>query len=129
MAKISIRLPDELAERLRQAARERRGTPSDVVREALASNLDGAGPSEMSTDDVLRALEARAGRGEVGAARELLRHRRWEQDRRRPRGVPWPAEEDSPLDRLDAMSAPPVENWAELVRERREEEDRDGGQD
>jgi hypothetical protein len=93
-----VRLDAELAERLEKAAADRGLTVSDILRIALEEHF-AVGPAEIDDERVLQVLAERASRGNVAAARELLRHRRWEAERRRD------DREHGRPDALDALRA------------------------
>src|SRR4051794_40021047 len=71
-----------MAERVARAAEDKGITTSDVIRDALKMFL-GVDVEDVDDERVLQVLAERAARGNTAAARELLRHRRWEIDRRR----------------------------------------------
>jgi Arc/MetJ-type ribon-helix-helix transcriptional regulator len=90
MSRVSVRLPDELADRLRHAASERQCNPSDVVRDALLRDLDGEPLEEdpmMAASEILARLLRDARRGSAAAAREYLEHARWLVERHEPDAV------------------------------------------
>jgi Arc/MetJ-type ribon-helix-helix transcriptional regulator len=68
---ITIKLPAELASRLRAAVDRRGRTQSDIVREALESHLDGRGAASTTFVDLTRDLA-----GSVSGPADLSSHRR-----------------------------------------------------
>lgn len=68
MKRTTVKLPDELDLRLRQEARRRRTTISEVTREAIAEHLGGA------KRNLLAAAAGRSGRRDVSERiEEILR--------------------------------------------------------